>query len=107
MNSKMVVQISDALLRLANQGIQIFVVSHDYLLTTRLSLASEYPVEIPEDHRCPVKFFGLVRRGANERGVTVSSGGKLADLADNPILTEYAALYDYEGGLFERSQPRE
>jgi energy-coupling factor transporter ATP-binding protein EcfA2 len=104
MNPRMVVQLSETLLRLANQGIQIFVVSHDYLLTTRLSLASEYPKEIPEDQRCPVKFFGLVRRGSDEKGVSVSSGSKLADLEDNPILAEYAALYDYEGGLFEKTQ---
>lgn len=104
LNPKMVVQLSETLLRLANQGIQIFVVSHDYLLTTRLSLASEYPEAIPEEQRCAVKFFGLVRRGSDEKGVSVSSGSKLAELQDNPILAEYAALYDYEGGLFEKSQ---
>jgi energy-coupling factor transporter ATP-binding protein EcfA2 len=104
LNPKMVVQLSETLLRLANQGIQVFVVSHDYLLTTRLSLASEYPHAIPKDQRCPVKFFGLVRRGSDEKGVSVSSGTKLADLQDNPILAEYAALYDYEGGLFEKTQ---
>lgn len=104
LNPKMVVQLSETLLRLANQGIQIFVVSHDYLLTTRLSLASEYPNAIPADQRCSVKFFGLARRGSDERGVSVSSGSKLADLQDNPILEEYAALYDYEGDLFAKSQ---
>ena len=104
LNPRMVVQLSETLLRLANQGIQVFVVSHDYLLTTRLSLASEYPDAISEDQRCPVKFFGLVRRGSDEKGVSVSSGSKLADLQDNPILAEYAALYDYEGALFEKSQ---
>ncbi len=103
LNPGMVVQLSETLLRLARQGIQVFVASHDYLLTTRLSLASEYAGQIPEDLRCPVKFFGLVRRGGDEKGVAVSSGAKLADLADNPILAEYAALYDYEGGLFEKS----
>jgi predicted ATPase len=107
LNPKMVVQLSDSLLRLANQGIQVFVVSHDYLLTTRLSLASEYAKQIPEDQRCPVKFFGLARRGSDERGVSVSSGSKLADLQDNPILAEYAALYDYEGSLFEKTQTQD
>ena len=104
LNPKMVVQLSDTLLRLANQGIQVFVVSHDYLLTTRLSLASEYPKEIPEDQRCPIKFFGLARRGSDEKGVAVSSGSRLGNLQDNPILAEYAALYDYEGALFEKTQ---
>lgn len=101
LNPKMVVQLSETLLRLANQGIQIFVVSHDYLLTTRLSLASEYPGAIPKDQRCELKFFGLVRRGSDEKGVSVTSGRKLADLQDNPIVAEYAALYDYEGQLFD------
>jgi len=104
LNPRMVVQLSETLLRLANQGIQVFVVSHDYLLTTRLSLASEYPEVIPEEQRCPVKFFGLARKGSDEKGVSVSSGSRLADLQDNPILAEYAALYDYEGDLFAKSQ---
>lgn len=106
LNPRMVVQITETLLRLANQGIQIFVASHDYLLTTRLSLAAEYPDQIPEDQRCAVKFFGLARRGADEKGVEVSAGSKLADLKSNPILAEYAALYDYEGDLFKKSQPK-
>ena len=54
-----------------------------------------------------MKFFGLARRGSDEKGVSVSSGSKLADLTDNPILTEYAALYDYEGSLFEKSQTQD
>lgn len=107
LNPKMVVQLSETLLRLAKQGIQVFVVSHDYLLTTRLSLVSEYPEQTPEDQQCEVKFFGLARRGSDEKGVSVSSGSKLADLTDNPILAEYAALYDYEGSLFEKSQLRD
>ena len=105
LNPKMVVQLSETLLRLANQGIQVFVVSHDYLLTTRLSLASEYQNEMPEDQRCAVKFFGLARRGSDEKGVAISSGSRLADIADNPILAEYTTLYDYEGSLFEKAQP--
>ncbi|MCW0219461.1 MAG: AAA family ATPase [Prosthecobacter sp.] len=106
LNPKMVVQLSETLLRLANRGIQVFVVSHDYLLSTRLSLASEYSEGIDEDQRCQVKFFGLVRRGSDEKGVSVSSGNRLADLEDNPIIAEYAALYDYEGSLFQNSQTR-
>lgn len=104
LNPKMVVQISETLMRLANQGIQVFVVSHDYLLTTRLSLASEYPEGIPEDQRCEVKFFGLARRGDDAKGVSVSAGSKLSELKDNPILEEYAALYDYEGQLFDKGR---
>lgn len=104
LNPRMVVQLAETLQRLAHQGIQVFVISHDYLLTNRLSLASEYPGQLPEDQRCEVKFFGLTRRGADERGVSISSGSRLADLTDNPILAEYAALYDYEGSLFDRSR---
>jgi energy-coupling factor transporter ATP-binding protein EcfA2 len=103
LNPRMIVRISETLLRLANQGIQVFVVSHDYLLTTRLSLASEYQDEMPENQRCAVKFFGLARQGEDEKGVVVSSGRTLATLADNPILAEFAALYDYEGTLFQEN----
>jgi len=104
LNPQMIVRLSETLLKLANQGIQVFVVSHDYLLTTRLSLASEYPQQTPEDQRCDVKFFGLERQGADEYGVRITSGRTLAELADNPILSEYAALYDYEGALLDRER---
>lgn len=106
LNPKMVVQLSEILLRLANLGIQIFVASHDYLLTTRLSLASEYSNAIPEDQRCPVKFFGFARQDLDSKGVLMSSGSRLADLQENPILEEYAALYEYEGNLFDRNLNR-
>ncbi|HEY2343095.1 MAG TPA: AAA family ATPase [Chthoniobacteraceae bacterium] len=106
LNPKMVVQLSETLLRLAHQGIQVFVVTHDYLLSTRLSLASEYPGQIRSEQRCAVKFFGLKRRGTDEKGVEVTSGGALGELKDNPIVEEYAALYDYEAILFEKSHAK-
>ena len=95
LDPKRVVQVSENLLRLANQGVQVFVVTHDYLLTTRLSLASEYYDVIPENRRCSVKFFGLDLLDSDDKRVSVSSGSKLADLQNNHILDEYAALYDY------------
>jgi hypothetical protein len=104
LNPRMIVQVADTLLRLANRGVQVFVATHDYLLSTRLSLASEYPDQLPPEQRCPIKFFGLSRRGSDAQGVTVSSGSRISDLAENPILSEYAALYDYEGELFAKSQ---
>lgn len=106
LDPKKVVQMSENLLRLANQGVQVFVVTHDYLLTTRLSLASEYHDVIPEDQRCSVKFFGLDLLDSDDKRVSVSSGSKLADLQNNHILDEYAALYDYEGMLFQKSNAR-
>ena len=106
LDPKTVVQMSENLLRLANQGVQVFVVTHDYLLTTRLSLASEYHDVIPEDQRCSVKFFGLDLLDSDDKRVSVSSGSKLSDLQNNHILDEYAALYDYEGMLFQKSSAR-
>ena len=71
-------------------------------------MAALKPISSPKaGGNWPVKFFGLARRGSDEKGVSVSSGSKLADLQDNPILAEYAALYDYEGSLFEKSQTQD
>lgn len=98
LNPKLVVLMKDLLLGLARAGVQIFIASHDYLLTRELSLASEYG-----EASGLVKFFGL-SQSSPEAGVTVESGETLADLEQNPIVEEFAAHYSREAALFARSQ---
>ena len=70
-------------------GLQIFVATHDYLLTHTLSLYSEYK----EHTNISVKFFGLKKE---DKGIIVEESETLAGIRNNPILEEYAAFYDLE-----------
>lgn len=94
----------DILLTLANNGVQIFLASHDYLLTNLLSLQSEYKDLITKKkEKATIKFFGLYE----EDGTLVfDSGDTLTDLSHNAILEEFVAFYDLEKDYFNRSLHR-
>ncbi len=76
---------------LAQNGVQLFIASHDYLLTHLLSLYAEYPKESKSPE---MKFFCLEK---NEEGnIDVEEGRTLVDISNNPILDEYEAYYDLQ-----------
>lgn len=91
LNPKMVTTLVNVLEILAKSGMQIFIATHDYLLSQELSLKAEY---LGDDMR----FFGFSqpKRGA---GVVVETGKTLVEIAQNPILEEFAAHYDRERDL--------
>lgn len=101
MNPTLITHVARMLLTLASVGIQVFVATHDYLLTNELSLAAEY--RTPEGKAANVKFFCLCRDELNGP-VRVRSGATISDIHDNPILQEFAAHYDRERDLFYRSE---
>jgi len=76
---------------LAENGVQLFIATHDYLLTHLLSLYAEYrDIETAPD----MKFFCLSK---NEAGsIDVEEGETLIQINYNPILEEYAKYYDLE-----------
>jgi hypothetical protein len=71
-------------------------------LIHQLSLAVEYrDVKEPEGIKIPdMKFFSLYK---GEDGTDIEAGATLADIQNNAILDEYAALYDLESLLFNKS----
>lgn len=78
-------------------GIQIFIATHDYLLTHTLSLYSEYK----ERTGTCVKFFGLEKE---DGGIKVEENDTLAGIGHNPILEEYAAYYDLEQQFISQNE---
>jgi AAA15 family ATPase/GTPase len=90
LNPKLITMISKILRLLASKGVQVFVATHDYLLTHQLSLYKEY---LPKGEKIPeMKFFCLHK----DIEMKVEVGETLADIANNPILNEYADFYDLE-----------
>ncbi len=85
LNPSLIATVVTLVCELARAGTQIFIASHDYLLTQRLSLVAE------TQKSPPVRFFGFSREGRGP--VVVEPGESLAEIRDNPILAEFARYY--------------
>jgi len=99
-NPRLISVLTEVIRLLANEGVQIFLSSHDHLLTQQISLLDEYrstsKISVPE-----IKFFVLKE---NENGETIiECGNNLTDLQYNPILEEYLNHHDKEQDMFNQS----
>jgi hypothetical protein len=95
LNPELVVLVVELLLALAERGVQIFVATHDYLLSQKLSLISEYG----RRPGAPIRFFGFQRGPGG--AVTVASGEAVTALPHDPILAEFLRHYDFERDFFD------
>jgi ABC-type ATPase involved in cell division len=95
LNPRLVVLVKEMLERLAAAGVQIFVASHDYLLTNELSLGASDP-----DRDFSTRFFSLERDdGSGE--IVAEDASTLDGIRRNSILDEFAAHYDREVSQIE------
>ena len=101
LNPKLTTTVARMLLALAGAGVQIFVTTHDYLLTNELSVAAEYGT--PAGRAAKLRFFCLSRPKARSP-IQVQYGDTIADIEENPILQEFAAHYDRQQQLFNQSK---
>lgn len=101
LNPQLIMPIIEVLQALAFSGIQIFLATHDYLLSQDLSLLAEYP----SNQAVPIKFFSLyhAKRSDRKAGILVEEGNSLPLIEHNPILAEFAAHHDREVELFYNS----
>ncbi|MEZ4299363.1 MAG: AAA family ATPase [Polyangiaceae bacterium] len=103
LNPRLIAKLAASLRGLAARGVQIFVATHDFLLSHKLSLAAEYGAPSGTE----VHFFSL-HRDDTTQPVEVEEAATLAEVRNNSILDEYAAHYDEERALFHReSEQRE
>jgi len=101
LNPSLISTVIDVLITLAQKGVQIFIASHDYLVTNLLSLKSEYQSVLKNQEKAEIRFFGLQQ---GSEGIEHSEGPTLADLDTNSILDEYLKFYDKEQEYFEKTQ---
>lgn len=95
LNPSLISVVAQLLKSLAKHGVQIFIATHDYLLTHRLSLYAEYP-----DADSPAcTFFSLQKE---ENKMVIEQADSLACIQNNAILDEYAAFYDLETQLINK-----
>ena len=96
MNPTLISIIVDLLVELAQKyNVQIFVSTHDYLLSHKLSMMAEYA----SDESPEMRFFSLYKA---EHDVEVEVADKLIDVMHNPILKEYSAFFDLENEYMTR-----
>ncbi|MGK4007209.1 hypothetical protein WMF31_31600 [Sorangium sp. So ce1036] len=90
---------SDTAAGLAHAGAQVFIATHDYALTSELSLKVDTGALRPGD----AAFFALRRDGHD---VLVERGQRLAELQHNAILDAIASLHEREQqALFAPGEP--
>ncbi|MBX3162355.1 MAG: AAA family ATPase [Deltaproteobacteria bacterium] len=80
-------------LGLADTGVQSFIATHDYILTSELSLSAE------QQNSSDTAFFALVRLPDTE-GTTIEKGSRLAELEHNSILKAMSDLHLREEQVF-------
>jgi ABC-type hemin transport system ATPase subunit len=97
MNPRLIAKLAHALHGLAASGVQLFIATHDYLLSHKLSLFAEYGI----DPKVEMKFFSLHHESPLDP-VEVESAETLAQISNNAILDEYARLYEEERSLSQR-----
>lgn len=98
LNPKYIVLVAKLLQTLAKAGCQIFVATHDYLLSHTLSLATEYRNVQPETP--PMRFHSLYK---TPEGTQIESADTLPGIQHNSILDEYSRFYKAEEDLFYKS----
>jgi energy-coupling factor transporter ATP-binding protein EcfA2 len=94
LNPSLVTLVVDLLEKLAAMGVQIFVATHDFLLSQRLSLLAEYG-----QTKAAIRFHLFHRPGVTAPA-EVSSGATLAELPESPVRSAFLRHYDFEQKLF-------
>lgn len=97
LNPTLINVVVDFIKILADNGVQVFISTHDYLLTHLLSLQAEHKdiVQTPA-----MKFFCLNKR--KDGILDVEFGDTLLEIENNPILNEYEAYYDRQQELVNK-----
>lgn len=86
LNPRYVSIVVDVLKELVDLGVQVFLSTHDYLVSQKLSL-------LATTGAAPIRFFMLTR---GDDGVRVEPGESMTDFDEDPILDEFARQYDLE-----------
>lgn len=86
---------SQTVFGLSKLGVQVFLATHDYAVSSELSLSAE-------QGRQAITFFGLQR---DEHGVTAEHAETLAGIDSNPILDSLLDLHEREQAVLAPEAP--
>lgn len=93
MNPKMIRPIVQAMVALAQMGVQIFVSTHDYFVQQEFNMVAAYSELNPKN--LDLRFTSLYREG-KKHDVNYEMKKTASDLTYNAIMQEFDAMYDRE-----------
>ena len=93
MNPKMIRPIVQAMIALAQMGVQIFVSTHDYFIQQEFNMIAVYPELNPK--KMDIRFISLFR-DEKTHDVQYEMKNSASDLEHNAIMQEFDAMYDRE-----------
>lgn len=100
LNPQLIALVSDLAILFAKAGAQVFVATHDFILSSRLSLIAEHKTESAVAAR--PRFIGLHRK-TPRAPVDVEWADTVVELEHDPILAANAAHYELEQRMFIES----
>ena len=96
MNPKLISHVADALIKLSQMGVQIFISTHSYFVQQSFNLFAEYQNKGKE--KIDIQFMSLYKE--QEFGELQSEISKsLSEITHNAIMEEFDAIYDREQEL--------
>lgn len=102
LNPKAISVVVNMLCQLAAEGIQIFLSTHDYVLSTLLSFQAEYRNGNSSGTGAVSHRFISLKRDESG-GIKAEHGDNLAELSNNPILEEFSLMYQRESEMIGRA----
>lgn len=94
MNPKLIVHVADALIKLSQMGVQIFISTHSYFVQQSFNLFAEYQ-NIGKD-KIDIQFMSLFRELDQ---IHCETAKELSNITQNAIMEEFDAIYDREQEL--------
>lgn len=96
MNPKLISHVTEALIKLSQMGVQIFVSTHSYFVQQSFHLFAEYQNKGKE--KIDIQFMSLYRE--QEWGhLYCEASNSLSEITHNAIMEEFDAIYDREQEL--------
>ena len=93
MNPKMIRPIVQAIITLAQMGVQVFVSTHDYFIQQEFNMVAAYPELNPK--KMDIRFISLYK-DEKSHDVQYEMKKLASDLEHNAIMQEFDAMYDRE-----------
>lgn len=96
MNPKLISHVSDALIKLSQMGVQIFISTHSYFVQQSFNLFAEYQNKGKD--KIDIQFMSLYKEQQLGK-LRCETSGSLSEITHNAIMEEFDAIYDREQEL--------
>ena len=94
MNPKMIKPLTDAIIVLAQMGVQVFVTTHNYFVQQEFQMAAAYR----NTNKNPLQYC-FISLNKTENGIACETAKRLDALEHNAVMEEFDQLYDREQEL--------